>query len=75
MNKEKLLTWIEKSISDLEIERDNNEEKYKNGEYPHWKHKDYGFGMGEVMDSYWGYCTLIFQLYNIKKLINKGNFD
>jgi soluble cytochrome b562 len=75
MDKEKLLIWIEKSISDLEAERDHNEDEYKKGKFPHWKHKDYGYGLGEVMDSYWGYQSLIFQLDNIKKLINKGNFD
>jgi soluble cytochrome b562 len=74
MDKEKLLKWIDESINSLEKEQKHNEVEHKNGDFPHWKSKAES-GLHDILDNWWGYQSLIFQLDNIKKLINKGNFD
>lgn len=74
MKKEKILTWIQESIKSLENERDYNEDEYKKGENVVWTAKDEG-NMFEPMCNYWGYQSLIWQLQNIERLINKGEFD
>lgn len=74
MNKENFLKWIDESINKLEKEQEHNEIEHKSGNFHHWKSKEKS-GLHEIMDNWWGYQTLIFQLDNIKKLINKGNFD
>lgn len=74
MKKEKILKWIENSVQSLADERDYNEISYKDGENPEWISKENG-NLFQPMTNYWGYMSLIWQLENIKKLINEGEFD
>ena len=74
MNKDKILEWIEKSIQELTNECDYNEKLYKEGKNKEWISKDNG-DMFQPMCNYYGYMSLVFQLNNIKKLINSGEFD
>lgn len=74
MKKEKILTWIQDSIKSLEKERDYNENSHKEGTFRNWQSKDEG-SFSAVMDNWWGYQVLIWQLENIKKQIDNGDFD
>ncbi len=74
MDKQKILEWIEKSISDLEEEQAYNENSHKNGTYPTWIPKEKS-GLHQVLSNWWGYESLIIQLDNIKKLINRHDFE
>jgi len=74
MEKQKILEWIDKSIKGLEKEQLYNENSYKNGTFPTWIPKEKS-GLHQVLNNWWGYESLILQLDNIKKLINRGDFE
>ena len=74
MKKEKILEWIANSISNLNAECDRNETEYHEGNNPGWVSKENG-SLFDTIESWWGYQSLISQLKNIKKLIDKGEFD
>lgn len=74
MNKDKILEWIDNSIKSLKDEQGYNENSHKEGTFSNWQSKDEG-SFSAVMDNWWGYQVLIWQLENIKKQIDDGEFN
>ena len=70
----KFKDYLDKSIKDLEKEQAYNEQLHKDGENPRWVPENKS-NIFQMLENWWGYEVLINQLYNIKKLIRRGEFD
>lgn len=68
MNKQKILEWLDKGISEVKKEQTYNENSHKNGTFPTWVSKEKG-GLHQVMNNWYGYESIILQLDNIKNLL------